>query len=85
MNTRIENWILLDGYHPYRLMGKIYNHPNPKVGIKDRSITSEIVGKRNGKIVTQNGTEYEMGAVHSAELELFPKTKEDLFESLDEV
>ena len=56
--VKIDNW-----YYPVMggMIGTITGHPNPDVGRSLHSLTSRVVGRLNGKVVTESGTMYELG------------------------
>ena len=58
MSVRIDNWFPTHD----ALAGTITGHPDPEVGVGKLSVTSPVVGKRGGKVITQSGTEYQLGA-----------------------
>lgn len=65
MSVRIDNWIQLHNNH---LVGKITGHPDPKVVIKDTSITTKVVGRRGVRVITQSGTAYLLGKQHDGNI-----------------
>ena len=67
VKTHINNWTVMSTPSGHALMGKITGHPNPAVGVLDRSLTSDILGRRwkgsvdgHWVVVTKSGTEYEL-------------------------
>jgi hypothetical protein len=76
MSVKIDRWQEFDN----GLLGTITGHPDPCVGIGPLSLTSYIIGKRNGKVVTETGTEYELGTPYSSD-----DSVEELLNGLDEV
>lgn len=91
---RIHNWsTTVRGIGPYSppelgglaLMGRITGHSNPDVGKGPVSITSIIVGKRNGKVVTESGTEYALGLIDPVYEDEFPGAHRKLLDQLEEV
>jgi hypothetical protein len=94
MNTQLKNWsfgVSGDAYTPPemmepRLSGKVYNHPNPTRHYDGKEIvTSRIVGKRKGLVVTQSGSEYELLDVDPEYEKLYPNAKERLINQLKEI
>ena len=73
----IDNWVILGG----AILGKITGHPNPNVGIGPVSRTSDILGKRMGKVVTYSGTEYTLGVQHTLQVQ----SAEEVLDELEEV
>jgi len=77
---RIENWsIIFDGKSdPYQapelrhscVMGKVYNHREFKDG--HNIITSTIDKVEKGCIITQSGSNYELGEINPKYLETYP-------------
>ena len=89
---KINNWsVCFDGSNPYqapelqvpRLAGSVENHP--RLGKRDDILTSAIIGKRNGLVVTKSGSEYELGEVDAGYEKEYPNAKERLMKSLAEV
>lgn len=92
MKTQLKNWSFgVSGVDRYdapemgtpRLAGFVYNHPIQPDG-KD-IVTSRVVGKRNGLVVTKSGREYELLDVDPVYEKLFPGAKERLMNQLTEI
>lgn len=74
-NTEIilEDWAIVGGffdtYHRpedkiKRLIGKVYNHPNPTKFPNEKKITTSSVFLATGEcVVTRSGTKYKLGTV----------------------
>jgi hypothetical protein len=82
---KLDNWCLVahnryPGTSPEspirRLCGKVFGHPRIDDGYE--IMTSPIVGLRDGKVVTQSGTAYELGAPADDYEALFPDAKRRL-------
>jgi hypothetical protein len=94
MKIQLKNWsFTIRGSDPYKapeqcipvLQGNVYGHSNPKHHDGKFITTSKLVGKRNGLVVTQSGSEYELGDVDPNYDKLYPNAKERLFAQLKEV
>lgn len=80
---RLENWAVCraTGQSPYSapetvvqvLSGKVYDHPHFDDG--DEITTSGIVGIRDGKVLTQSGSLYELGEPAPGYEAAFPGAK----------
>lgn len=66
-----------------RLAGNVYGHPNFEDGTA--VTTSRIVGKRDGKVITGSGSEYELGEVDAEYENLYPDAFNRLMNTLDEL
>lgn len=93
-SPKLENWSFTikerDPYTPPKastpvLQGNVYGHPNPKNHDGKFIVTSRLMGKRNGHVVTQSGSEYELGEVDPNYEKAFPNAKERLFKQLKDV
>ncbi len=60
--------------------GKVYGHPRFNDG--DRITTSNIIEVKNGRFITQSGSEYELGEVDPAYEAAFPGAKQRALDSL---
>ena len=88
---KLDHWSVVSSADPYkapeqcssRLRGIVYG--NPKFGEGCAVTTSQIVGKRGGKVVTKSGSEYELGAVDAAYHDAFPGAFNRLLTSLTEI
>lgn len=90
--ARIEKWaVVVDNQSHYRapelrrhfLTGEVHDHPRFKEG--DEITTTSIQGKREGKVVTLSGSEYELGVPHPDYEKTFPNSKERLLGHLTEL
>ena len=80
---KIEDWAILG--HPLgitvpKLNGKVYGHTKFVEG--ESIITSAIIGKRNGRVVTKSGSEYILGKVNLDYEREYPGALERVMESL---
>lgn len=86
---KLNNWAVVCQYNPYAapeqqrqcLMGKVEGHPEHADG--KTVVTSSIVGKFEGQVVTANSL-IELGWVRAEYEAEFPRAKERLMESLSE-
>ena len=95
MKSQLKNWsfgaVGVTSYTPPemiapRLQGDVYNHPKSKRHYDGKSIiTSRVIGKRNGLVVTQSGSEYELLDADPNYEKEFPGAKDRLFKQLAEV
>jgi hypothetical protein len=95
MKSQLKNWSYGSGeVNPYtppelivtRLAGNVYNYPNPNRHPDGKFITtSAVMGKRNGKVVTYSGSEYELLDVDPEYEKLFPNAKERLMNRLPNI
>jgi len=92
MNIQLKNWSfsMVHDKSPGRavipvLQGNVYGHPNKRHHDGKFIKTSEIVGKRNGLVVTKANHEYELLTIESGYEKLFPDSKNRLLKQLDEV
>lgn len=79
---RIDNWGLLQ-------LGSLFNPVAPTtnmclcsdvVRVKGESLLSSvIVGKHNGKVITKSGSEYELGIVNEEYEAAFPRLRENTY------
>ena len=92
--AQLKNWSFSvkgnDGYKApeqliYCLQGNVYGHSNPKNHDGKFIATSRLMGKRNGHVVTQSGSEYELGAADPNYEKSYPNAKERLFTQLKDV
>ena len=82
---KLEDWSITAHKDPFRapeltiqrLSGKIYGHPNYEDG--DEITTSPISDSNGDKIVTESGSEYELGEVNQVYEALFPNARARLF------
>lgn len=81
MNPTISNWQKYQRFGCVSLIGKIENHPDVRVGHVPYSVTSVVRGKRNGRVVTSSGTEYNLGPPSK----VFEGQAEDFINSLPEL
>ncbi len=65
------------------LYGNVYN--NPKFEDNQDVTTSRIIGKRNGKVVTRSGSEYELDGVDPIYEAAYPDAFNRLMNTLDEI
>jgi hypothetical protein len=86
---KLENWSVVygpwDGYKaPEQITSHLYGfvYGNPKFVDGIDITTSAIRGQRDGRIVTQSGTEYELGATDPIYETKFPDARQRLFNSL---
>jgi len=79
--ARLEKWGLVPHeFSGHCLFGTVSGHHAHADGTK--VLTSRVKGQRGGKVVTEKGTEYELGEV-AADYELeFPLAKERVFRAL---
>lgn len=91
---KLENWSFTakgnDGFKaPEQLIpclqGNVFGHSNPKNHDGKFIATSRLMGKRNGRVVTQTGSEYELGEVDPNYEKAFPNAKERLLSKLNEI
>lgn len=91
---KLENWSFTakgnDGFKaPEQLIpclqGNVFGHSNPKNHDGKFIATSRLMGKRNGRVVTQTGSEYELGEVDPNYEKAFPNARERLFTQLKKV
>lgn len=90
MNTKykLNNWSVVSAANPYLapelsrmcLMGEVEGHPERDDG--KTIVTSSIVGKFRGKVITNNGSEIELGEPKEAYEKAFPNAKRRLFDTL---
>lgn len=90
---KLNNWSFVstnqdDPYCPpemirFYLCGEVSGHPDFTDG--DKVTTSPLIGKRNGKVVTKSGSEYELGYVDQAYEQLFPNAEQRLLAQLQEL
>lgn len=95
MKTQLRNWSFTmraeDEYQPPEasvpvLQGNVYGHSNPDKHHDGKFIvTSKIVGKRNGLVVTQSGSEYDLVEIDPIYEKMYPNAKERLFAQLNDV
>jgi hypothetical protein len=81
VKIQLKNWWITNQC----LEGNVYGHPNGKHHDGKFIITSKLIGKRNNLVVTQSGSEYELGEVDSNYEKAFPNAKELLFSQLKDV
>jgi hypothetical protein len=93
-SMKLENWsFTVRGCDPYTppeagepvLQGNVYGHSNPKHHDGKFIVTSRLKGKRNGLVVTQSGSEYELGTVDPNYEKAFPNAKERLLTQLKDI
>ncbi len=98
---RIENWSVVFGNdNPYLppeaqsivIRGMIYGHENQDKWPDSKPIrTSRIIGKKEGRICTYSGSEYELGEIdseyvkHCIDNGYAEPTKESVLEKIPEV
>jgi hypothetical protein len=93
MKTQLKNWSFgaLEDYYTApellvpRLQGNVYNHTNKRHYDEKFIVTSKLMGKRNGLVVTHSGSEYELLEVDPEYEKQFPNAKKRLFNQLKEV
>lgn len=91
MKYQLKEWSFGSNDSPYTapecrsfvLGGKVFGHPKHQDG--KNIITSTIVGKRNGCVVTRSGSEYELLEPASDYEQQYPNAKERLFKQLEPV
>lgn len=91
--ARIENWAVVvdQSKHRYQapeqwryfLTGKVFDHPRFTDG--ETVTTTSITGKREGKVVTLSGSEYELGTPAPDYEKFFPNAKDRCLASLNEL
>jgi hypothetical protein len=93
-SMKLENWSFTakgdDGYKaPEQLIpclqGNVFGHSNPKHHDGKFIVTSKLIGKRNGHVVTQSGSEYELGDVDPNYEKAFPNARARLMVQLKDV
>ncbi len=89
---RLENWAkIANPESPFQapemwipqLTGDVYGHPRFEDGTG--VTTSRIMGKRDGKVITYSGLEYELGEVDAEYEKLYPDAFNRLMNTLDEL
>lgn len=82
---RLENWsVLVDHDGPNRyLKGVVSGHPRLPDGAEIRS--TSIQGRRETRIVTLSGSEYELGTPDPQYLRFFPNALSHVLEGLPEM
>jgi hypothetical protein len=85
---RLESWSIVGDNDPYtapelramHLQGLVYDHSGFDDG--HTIVTSPILGKANGRVVTKSGSAYELGAVDAVYECQFPSARERLLSGL---
>lgn len=87
MSKKIYAWGLVPS-SPYHAPEVVTMHIHGLLDSEDSEHwikTSRIVGKRNGLIVTNSGSEYELMDVNEQYERQFPNARERVFNNLEEV
>lgn len=86
MKVQLKNWsVRLQRGTILCLQGNVYGHPNAKHHDGKFIVTSKILGKRNGLVVTWGKNEYELLEMDSDYEKKFPGAREKLFNQLKDV
>jgi hypothetical protein len=96
MKSQLKNWSYgtsqkVDAYTApemifTQLQGNVYGHPNSQRHPDGKFIvTSAVKGKRNGLVVTQSGSEYELIDVDPGYEKEYPNAFERLMKTLPEI
>lgn len=91
MKIKLENWSVITAADPYmapemmslHLQGNVFNDSRREDNTN--VVTSKVIGQRNGRVVTNSGSEYELGGVDPNYELLFPNAKLRCFTSLPPV
>lgn len=85
---KLENWSIVSTEDPYkapeqrlaRLHGTVFGHSRFDDG--ETITTSPVVEQKDGIVVTQSGSRYELGSIDPEYAKIYPDAKRRLFDSL---
>lgn len=90
LKYKLNDWAIVSAASPYSapefsrlcLMGKVEGHPERDDGTT--IVSSRVIGKFEGRVVTSTGSLIELGEPREAYEQAFNDSKRRLFESLNE-